>query len=241
MVKHFPKLTYWRAALVFLFLVGSIVLFNTIYPSPKSESGLGSIVSERSHRMVRDAHKGKENKKNVVNTNNQRLQNGSASSNLATLTYGGRLTTSVIENLELSKAEMISTNNILLDFHDEIANDFVNRTKLITSVVGPEDYNYNYFTPARTDRGEALIDRLSLNFEKLLGTTRGRQLASHLAQSEIANSIGAYDLETVLIRENGENFVRQKILNPNNGRVIRTIEESENSFRNRFGDYFEFP
>lgn len=157
------------------------------------------------------------------------------------LDASGRITTGSIRALGLTDPEVDALTDVMSSFLDSVAEDFVARTQLLESRNAEDGVHYTYFTKARDDRGKGLLDGMRGKVEELLGEEKGGQFASSVGKSEISGSAGKYDIETLIIRRNGHTSVRQKYLNARNGAVVRTIEESGDLFKNRFGDLFEIP
>lgn len=157
------------------------------------------------------------------------------------LDASGRITTGSIRALALTDPEVDALTAEISSFRNLVAEEFVSRTRLVESRVGGDNYHYTYFTQSREDRGKELLDEMRGKVEPLLGDERGGQFAASIGKSEISGSIGKYDVETSITRENGNVVVRQKYLNAKTGALVRTMEESGREFRERFGELFEIP
>lgn len=166
---------------------------------------------------------------------------GKAVPSFVGLDAGGRITTGSIRSLGLTDPEVDALTEVISSFQDSVAEDFVGRTKLLESRKSGDNFHYTYFTKARDDRGKGLLDGMRGQVKDLLGEEKGGQFAAGVGKSEISGSIGKYDIETLITRENGTTVVRQKYLNAKNGAVVRTLEESGGIFKERFGDLFEIP
>jgi hypothetical protein len=149
------------------------------------------------------------------------------------------LTTRTIEKLELTDDEVRKITISIENLMDRAATDFVQRTKLTDSRPNGSNSSYTFFTPARPDRGQEFWEGFHKEAEGMVGKERSGKLLKGMESFGYAGGMGRYDLETEIVHVNGVAGVRQKYLDPENGRVLCTSESSPTSFRERFGDLFD--
>jgi hypothetical protein len=80
------------------------------------------------------------------------------------------------------------------------------------------------------------------SFEEVLGHDRAATMRSGLEEDDFLGGMGKYELELTFTRgAKGRMSVDCVSRNPENGKVVRTLQSSMDSFEESFGKVFQFP
>jgi hypothetical protein len=153
----------------------------------------------------------------------------------------GRLTTQVIEKLNLTPDEVASLTKLLTTVKEQATADFVSRTKLTENVSGENGaFRHTYFVIARPDRGTEFSAALARGSESLIGEARAQRINSNISSLDFLGGAGKYDLNIVVSSDGGEKVVKYEIIDPQGGGIVEVQECSYNAFSDAFGDVFAY-
>lgn len=232
--KNWQKIAY-----AILLLLAAALISVQLFTEPEQLQTINLSLQQKRITQNRPSSAGDMKQLGTKPSELQNNQNKTAAANYSAISIDGNLTTKAIEDLQLSDEEISSITKVIAQVMDEVAADFVSRTKLTESrSIGSND-SHTYFTVARVDSGETFLNKLSGHLVEILGEDRGLKLAGKLESFDYAGGLGRYDIETELIRENGTETIKQHFLDPNNGRLLQSTESTASAFRERFGDLFE--
>lgn len=155
----------------------------------------------------------------------------------------GRPTTDAVERLGLTDEETVALTAAVAHLREEASAEFLTRSKLMGS--GPGDggsYLHSYHVTARPDRGRHFFDAFMKSFEEVLGHDRAATMRSGLEEDNFLGGMGKYELELTFTRGTGGGMSVDCVSrNPENGKVVRTLQSTMDSFEESFGKVFQFP
>ena len=154
----------------------------------------------------------------------------------------GRPTTAMVEELELTDAEVAALETAIRQIREEATDDFLTRMKL-TSPSGneKEGFHYLYKVPSRPDQGQKFFDAFTKAFVDSIGENRGRKLRESMDEEEFLGGMGKYDLEFDFHRDpEGHVGAKAWYRKPDTQEEVMNRQSSMEAIEEDFGRVFDF-
>jgi hypothetical protein len=164
---------------------------------------------------------------------------------VAVLSETGRLTTGVVESIDLSQQERSKVQDAFDTTFADAESDFIARAQFDKTASKPESGVYVFDVPAAQDRGESLLLSLHNRLQELLGKSRAETLCRAIDPEELRGGLGRRDMRFEIYAPhsaigNEVTVVHYKMTDAESGNSYSTAEMTLEAFKERFGDVITF-